>query len=55
MLLVLLGVFRVDDDVVKVGGAMVEPMVENSIDEALEYSGRVLEPEWHDVVLEEAS
>ena len=51
----LLGVFRVDDDVVEVGGTMVEPMVENAVDEALEYSRRILEPEWHKVVLEDAS
>ena len=51
----LLGIFRVDDNVVEVGGAMVEPMMENAIDEALENCGRILEPEWHNVVQEEAS
>ena len=55
MLLVLVGIFRVDDDVVEVGGAMVEPVVENAVHEALEYCGRILEPKWHNVVLKETS
>ena len=54
VLCVLFGVFGVDNDVVEVCRAVIEPMMENAVDKTLEYCRCVLKPEWHDVVLEEA-
>ena len=51
----MLGVFGLEDDIVKICHTVVELMVEDAVDETLKYCRRVLEPEWHDVVLEEAS
>ena len=55
VLSVLLRVFGVDDDVVRVCCAVVELVVEDAVDETLEYCQCVLEAEQHNVVLEDAS